>query len=103
MRNRVHVKIISQGLPLELKCITNEKTLDQKLTLCEPVIPLEILKQIVNKKNFAYKITPDSSRDVYHLKPKDRYSQQPRPRNCYQTDPVNEESSLFIQFCICCR
>ena len=67
MINQEYVKIFIHGFPNKLTCMANEKKLDQKLTLDEPVIPFETLKNFVKRKHLAYEMTPKSSNQVKHL------------------------------------
>ena len=89
MKNFENVKFFIQYLQYILKSIGNEKKLDRKPTVDEPVNPIERLKNFVNKKHPAYELTPKSSIDVKYLEPQECFSRQSPSQTGYQTDPDN--------------
>ena len=100
--NREYVITFIQGLPFEVKCIANEKKLDENPTVDEPIIPFETLKNFVKRKRLAYEMTPKSSNNVNYLEPQERYSHKSRSQTRYQTDTDYKGSPQFNKFCKYC-
>ena len=74
MKNHGYVEIFIHGLSFNIKRIANEKKIDDKPTVYEPVIPFETLKYFVNRKHLAYEMTPKSPTDNFYIEPQKRCS-----------------------------
>ena len=58
MGNREYVKIFLRPLPYKLNCIAKAKKLHHNSFVNEPFVPLDSIKNIVNRKHLAFEIKP---------------------------------------------